>query len=89
MSNRYAEKIKRRREELKENKPLTFSSAPNKIWFSLLLIAVASAVGYLSYQAYSSNSPNEWIIPIVIVSNTFIRFNDLVFSEVLCSISAE
>jgi hypothetical protein len=67
MSNRNSNKIKQRKENLTANKPPTFSSAPNKIWFWLFLIALVSAIGFLSSQAYSSNLPNELIIPIAVV----------------------
>jgi uncharacterized protein YjbI with pentapeptide repeats len=67
MSNRTSNKIRQRKENLKANKPPTFSSAPNKIWFWLFLIALVSAIGYLSYQAYTSNLPNELIILIAVV----------------------
>lgn len=33
----------------------------------LFLIALVSAIGYLAYQAYASNLPNELIIPIAVV----------------------
>jgi uncharacterized protein YjbI with pentapeptide repeats len=67
MSNRTSNKYRQRKENLKANKPTTFSSAPNKIWFWLFFLALVSAIGYLSYQAYASNLPSELIIPIAVV----------------------
>jgi uncharacterized protein YjbI with pentapeptide repeats len=67
MSNRTSNKFRQLKENLKANKPPTFSSAPNKIWYSLLLIALVSAICYLVYLGYSSSLLNELIIPIVIL----------------------
>jgi uncharacterized protein YjbI with pentapeptide repeats len=67
MPNRTSNKIRQRKENLKANKPPTFTSAPNKIWYSLLLIALVSAICYLVYLGYSSSLLNELIIPIAIV----------------------
>lgn len=66
MSNKYAEKIKQRREKLKNSKAQTISPQPNKHWFWIFFFALVSVIGFLSYQAYSNNLPNELIIPIVI-----------------------
>jgi uncharacterized protein YjbI with pentapeptide repeats len=65
MPNRTSNKFRQLKENLKANKPPTFSSAPNKIWFWLLSIPLASAIGFLVYQSFSSNSPNELIYLIV------------------------
>ncbi len=70
MPNKFAEKIQQRIEKIKENQtppPIASPLRPNKIWFWLFFIVLASVIGFLLYQAYSSNFTNELIIPIAIV----------------------
>lgn len=67
MSSKYAEKIRQRKEKLKKNKLPAVLPQPNKNWFWLMFIVLVLAICFLSYQAYSSNLPNELIIALVII----------------------
>lgn len=64
MSNRYAEKIKKRRKKIEENKPPTFTVIPNKTQISIVAVALILVIIFLTYFAYKNNFFNELIFPI-------------------------
>lgn len=66
MTNKAANKIKQRRERLKENQTPTVVRKPNKRWFWILVAISVFIIVYLSYSAYTSDFTNELIIPIIV-----------------------
>lgn len=67
MANKAANKIKQRKERLKETQTPVVVSKPNKWWFWILAAISVSVIVYLSYLAYTSDFTNELVIPITAV----------------------
>lgn len=68
MANRYAEKIRRRKEWLKKNKTSGFFFKLGDLWFLIPSIVLFVIVIYLIYQSYINDSANQFIIPLLIFS---------------------
>ena len=65
MPNRNAEKIRRRREKLLEDKTPAAVPRSNNLWFWILFVVLLSTTAYLVYLSVTNNSANELIVPIV------------------------
>ena len=65
MTSRAANKIKQRRERLKENQSPVVVSKPSKFRFWVLATASVAVIIYLLFLAYTSEYTNELVIPII------------------------
>lgn len=66
MPSRAANKIKQRRERLKENQSPIVVPKPKLVWFWVLTALSVSTISYLSYLVYKSDFTNQLIIPIIV-----------------------